>query len=533
MRYTPLTRALLASLVASLIAGCSHAGALPKAPATRSMGTATFIMHWPAKAAVSVRRGPKWISPSTQSVAVEINNDPTLTAIADNPSTGAPAVSSIAIGAPEGTDSITFSLFDAAGAKGNQLGQATITANIEAGKNNTVSATIDGIVASVDIAPLPNQPNVTAPRDASGAFTIAGDLPVTFAAAAKDADGNVILGPGDPIQYSAQSIDPSLSVNAVANQPNQFTIQVVHPPTSAGQQLPVLVKARDAVGGFAQTNRSVALAPLIYVAYQNSGAGAIGAMDAAGTAVPLPGAFSGLMIPVSMAYDGDDHRLYVVDGATQTLQAYNSDGTALDGYTAPSVPLATGVAYDYHNKDLYVSSSNNTVAVFDTAGNSIAEPGTFSSLNDPVAIALYDAGSAFYLAVANAGNNTYATYHEDGTPAAFGFVRRYVVSTGTLVPSGITSRPSGVIIVSGNDGTGDILQAHALAGGLGYGSQTAGLGGPIGLSFEPTSDAFVVANKTSANITLYNSDPSTSYNLLNTLASPANLTNPVSTAVAY
>lgn len=534
MRYTALTRGLLASLIAGLTAGCSHSGALPHASGAQSIATATFIMHWPAKNAVtSVRRGPKWVSPSTQSIAVEINDDPSLTTIADNPSTGGPAVSNVVIAAPAGNDSITFSLFDAADAKGNQVGQATIAANIQAGKSNTISATIDGVVASVDIAPLPNQPNVTAPGDASSPYIIAGDLPATFVANAKDADGNIILGPGDPIAYSAQSIDPSLVVNAVAGQPNEFTVQAVHAPTSAGQRLPLLVKAVDAVGGFAQSDYSIGLAPLIYVAYQNSGMGSIAAINGAGMTVPLPGTFAALTTPVAMTFDADDHRLYVVDAATQTLQAYNSDGTAVSGYTAPSTPGATGVVYDYHNKHLYVAGSNNTVSVFDAAGSSIAVPGTFMNVNAPAAIALYDAGSSFYLAVANAGNNTYATYNEDGTPAAFGFVRRYVVSTGTVVPSGIAAEPSGPIIISGNDGTTDILQAHALSGGLGYGSQTAGLAGPNGLSFEPTSAAFVVANKTSGNVTLYSGDPSTSYSLLNTLPSPATLTNPVATAVAY
>jgi hypothetical protein len=521
---------LLAVLAAAGLTACSGSGSTvasmaAKQPAGRA--NASFVMHWPGLHASSGVRRLKYISPATKSVAIEVNGDATLTKKVDTPVTnGQPQTSTIAFEAPVGDDTITFSLWDQPGATGNELGQATIAVTIASGKTNTVNATIDGLIASVDFIPLPNQPTVASATDPSGAttYTISGDLPVTFAAAAKDADGNVIIANGSPIAYSATASTAVFALSPVAGQANQFIVRAEQPPAQ-GAKYAIVAHATDGQGGLGQSNYRVSLAELTYIAYENAGAGTIAAFDASGTRIPLAGAFPGLKDPVGLAYDGRDHRLYVVDKATGSLLAYQSDGTPVSGYAAPALAGMNGVALDTHTMTLYVSSSSDAVRAYTVDGAPVATPGGFPLLARPVGIFYYDPISALF--VANAGNNTVSHYGEDGSTVGLGPMRRAAYSTGSVVPASIGGDGSGLFVVGGNDGTSDLLTEFLITGvpPASGGTTTSGVAAPAGIAYDLSTGDFYVADNASGNVTVYDRALS---GLVKTIAAPSAFSQPTS-----
>ena len=95
----------------------------------------------------------------------------------NNPSTN------LTIAAPSGVDNFAFTTYDEQNGEGNALSAATLTQTVLAGQANFVSATLNGIVASLGIS-LAN-----ASLPAGAAATTAVNV------SALDADGNVIVGP--------------------------------------------------------------------------------------------------------------------------------------------------------------------------------------------------------------------------------------------------------------------------------------------------------------------------------------------------
>jgi hypothetical protein len=524
-----IRRFVAAAAALALVTGCSGKSGGPLPPAKSSgLVPATFVMHWPAASQTSARR-PHFISPSTKSVAIDINDDPSLSVISDNPSTGQAVTSNVAVQAPPGDDTITFSVYDQTGAKGNELGQVTITQTIAPGQANAINAVIDGLVASVELDPLPNQATVSSSTDPTGGvtYTIAGDLPVTFAAKAKDADGNIIVGPGSPVSFDLTSTNSLLGVTPVSGQSNEFVVRVSGTP-QLGSAFGVLAHATDALGNTSQSNYSVKLASLTYVAYQNAGTGTIAAFDESGQPVKLPGAFPGLTKPLAIATDPVNHRIYALDKTSGSILAFKGDGTAASGFTPPSVPNATSIMFDYNVGRVYVTNSDNTVGVFNADGSAAQIDGTFPNLNQPVALTLDDVNPMFWIFVANAGDNTYSTFTEDGNPQPFGPMRRAVFSTAAIVPAAIAT-DSEQILVAGADTSGNVMQAFSLLGTPGA-KLRKGLSGPAGATYNTFDGNYYVANRVSGAVTVYDSQIA---GLIRTIAAPTGLSVPVSIAFVF
>lgn len=472
------------------------------------------------------------------SVVVEVNNDASLTTIANNPSTGQPATSNVSVNAPPGNDTITISLYDKTDGNGNELGQATVTQQIVAGQANTLSATIDGLVASVDLQPLANQPAVEATTDASGAtgYTISGGASITFAASAKDADGNVIVGPGDAITYSADAVNSALSVSPVAGHADQFT--VTSGTTRASHPVGLLVHASDGQGGNAQSNYAVTLAPMLFVAYLNGGApsGQVATMTMTGRNLPAAGAFTGVTNPVSLVFDEDDRRLYVLDGTSHQLLAFNSDGTAVSGYTAPTIASGVGVTYDSNNHDLYVAASDNSVSVFQTDGSPVTVAGTWDNNATPTGIAAYVTPDGFaQIFVANAANNTVARYNEDGTDGPFTPLSRTPYWDAGFPPAALAMNPdNGIAYYDGVDtnGTETLAAVPAVQGNYfdAIAVVSSGLSGASGLLYDSNDGEVIVSNRLSGTLNIYDTYLG---GLLTTISAPSGLSTPVAVGIAY
>lgn len=530
-------RAALTALITSVsLAACGGHGSSPL-PRTPQGAQLNFTMHWPAKTSTMSLRRPKYISPSTMSVVVEVNNDASLTTIADNPSNGQPVTSNVVVNAPAGNDTITISLYDKTGGNGNELGQVTVTQQIVSAQVNTLSATIDGIVSSVDFKPLPNQSAVATSTDASGAttYTISGGATATFVATAKDAGGNVIVGPGDPITYTANAVNPALNVAQDSTHPERFT--VASGSTRASHPVGVTVHAADGQGGTAQSNYSITLAPMLFVAYLNGGGPAqIAGMTMTGQKLSLPGTFPGATNPIGLVFDEDDRRLFELDGTSHELLAFNSDGTAVAGFTPQTVPAGVGLTYDSNNHELYVASSDNGVSVFQTDGTPVSVPGTWDNNSTPTGIAAWvipNNGGLEQIYVANAGNNTLARYNEDGTDGPWVPVSHTPFYDVGMPPVAVAADAdvNGVMYVDGIDGTGtETLTVLEALPGFPISSITTGLSGAAGILFDSADDFVLVANRTSGTLSVYDGMLG---GLVTSIPAPSGLSTPIAIGIAY
>jgi streptogramin lyase len=209
-----------AALIALLAAGCGGGGgatsATPPVAAQQGqqpqgMASVVFTMVWNSPTPQSAKRRPQYVPPTARSVSVSVNGG--------TPQyLNAPA-STLTIDAPVGTDTFVFQTYDEQNGQGNVLSRASVTQTIVAGGANTVSAVLNGVVASVTISLSNPSPNAGVPAT------------VNVNVAARDADGNTIVGPGDysvpihlAISDSTNSGTLSLSTNNLQNPAQTATL---------------------------------------------------------------------------------------------------------------------------------------------------------------------------------------------------------------------------------------------------------------------------------------------------------------------
>ncbi|HTD37305.1 MAG TPA: hypothetical protein VK669_07315 [Candidatus Limnocylindrales bacterium] len=193
-------RLIGAAVIAALAAGCSGGGGTsavpssptaPQAPASAGMALVTFTMKWNGTTTTSSVRTPRYVPPTARSVSVTVNGG--------TPQyLNAPA-STITIDAPVGTDTFVFQTYDEQNGQGNVLSRASVTQTIVSGAANSVTAVLNGVVASVTVSLSNAAPNAGVPAT------------VNVNVAARDADGNTIVGPGD------YSVPIHLAVNDPTN----------------------------------------------------------------------------------------------------------------------------------------------------------------------------------------------------------------------------------------------------------------------------------------------------------------------------
>ena len=382
------------ALGSNACAGGGHA-VPPASHATQSKVRipVSFTMHWPTRGAAQARRRPVFVSPSAQSVVIEVNPDapaPGPVTFANAPPAG--GTSTITIDAPAGNDEFVISLYDQVQvpgetvAAGNELGSVSLAQTIAPDVTNTLSATIIGTVASVRIGPLPNQSNVLSVTGSSpAAFELVGRAPAIFMVAPLDVDGNVIVQPDAP---PAISLAPNvravgiLSVTPVSGTTNQYTVQAVAANTTT-YPTSIVATAFDANGNSATSSEIVDLTSAVYVAYANGGSPAVARFDPHGVQLPLPsGAFAGLKNPVAVAYDPVDREILVADSGLGKVVAFDENGGTLGSFTAPAITGVNGVVYDPNDGYVYASGTSG-VTVFSPSGGPPlgGAPVTFAAAN--------------------------------------------------------------------------------------------------------------------------------------------------------
>ncbi len=202
-------------VVAGMLSACGGGGgmssAVPSAPGTLAsqMAQVTFTMHWNDVTPSSIQ--PKYVPVTARSVSVSVNGG--TPQYVNSPAT------SIVIDAPVGSDTFVFQTYDEQNGQGNVLSRATVTKAIVAGTANTVTAVLNGVIASLLISLSNASPNAGVPAT------------VNVNVAAKDADGNTIVGPGDysvpvklAINDSTNSGTLSLSTNTIPNSGTTATL---------------------------------------------------------------------------------------------------------------------------------------------------------------------------------------------------------------------------------------------------------------------------------------------------------------------
>lgn len=484
-----MKRAVLIA-IAGALAGCSagsNSAALPHTGDFNRTAGVAFTMKWPAPGSAASRR-PHFVSPSTQSVIIEVNGDPSHTTFVNAPQNG--GTSTVAINAPIGQDSFVISLYDQpqtpgeTSTVGNELGQATVSQTIESGKTNVVNATVSGIVSRVAVAAAPNQPFIEPLK--TGGFSLVGDAAQVFTATALDADGNVIVpAPALTITVPTYENNPPIgttffAVNPVDGHPDEFAVNATTPDEAGifAVNTTMTASAKDDLGNTASTTYPLVQSPAFFVSYGSSisGAAPLTIFDGSGTMLSMPaGAFSGLQNPVAVAYDHDDRRLYVADSGLGQLLAFNADGTPVSGFPLTQVPGANGVAYDANNRLVYVSGSNQVVA-FTTDGKPVSTGG-FQYTNHPSSVA-YISGP--YICVGSADSGTIDVYDESGN-----WIQNF--AAGFTATTGMSADPKvNDIFVSGTVARGgnSIIRAYT----YGYIEGGVTVTDPHGLAYDAIDD---------------------------------------------
>jgi hypothetical protein len=511
---------LAAALAVSACSGQSASltpATAPAAPAQTHAHRArvAFAIRWPRKP-VTVKRktSPQFVSPSTMSVVVTVVAGAAQSkAIANN--TGS-RISTISLDAPVGSDTFTVSLYDAHQPKsapspvGRLLGQVSLVQKIVAGKLNTVAATVNGLVRSVTVAPLAQQPFL---EGSSASYTIVGQHTATFVVTPRDADGNAIVPPGITPTVSLQT-DPSNSYFAVlpsASSATQFSVVVTAaaPPNA----LPgFTARATDAQNTTVTTTLTIAQRAEVYVSYGN---GKVLAFDDAGNPILLAAkAFAGLTNPVSLAYDTVDETLFVADSTSGTIFAFDPDGNAKSGFTPAPLSGVLGVTWDSTSTMSTLDAVAASSAVIANARTGL--PSGDTAVVSPFTVAT-GAGIAYapegptypdLLLVSDQSTGALDAYTPYGVPTLFG-VQHVTVGPPAGTPGAIATDPTGLTAwVTGTvsaSGTGEIwrlpLETNAPPE-----SAIADANIPAGLAYDANLDRLFVAESSGANVAAYMTD---------------------------
>jgi virginiamycin B lyase len=322
-----------ALLAAFLVTGCGgNGGTVPSAPSgntpqQQQTASVTFTMHWNSSGTSSTVRRPQYVG-SALSIGVTINGG--IPQYLNAP------VTTMAMNAPVGSDTFSFTTYDEPNGGGNVLGTASLSKQIVLGTTNTISAVLNGVVASYALT-------IANPNPPAG-VAVTEQLSLN----AFDADGNLIAGTAS--NY-AQSFTLSISDPANTGQltlsrtsiPSRGTIVTVH--YAGGTLLNASVVAT--APGLPTTSAVFAPKPTVYEYSVTAGvqpqwiaAGSDGNMwfTEAGSAnavakITLNGAtITPYTIPTANAYpsgivSGSDGRLWFTETISSKIGAVTTSGT--------------------------------------------------------------------------------------------------------------------------------------------------------------------------------------------------------------
>lgn len=232
-------------LAATALAACSATKvyrivsptAAPSSSSTASAGGPDLLFQLVIPTSATLRRvRPQYVSPATASIAIALDGG---SVTAQNVGSADPGCASanggitctIAVAAKAGQHSLVVETLDRpnsgtsatfSGLNGNVLSSATLPLTVSATSATTVySTSLNGVPASVLIAPAPGQSNVAGTQSTGFTFTTASGS-AEFVVVALDADGNPIVGPGAPA-LAPLGTPSGMTLTPVANSQDLYT----------------------------------------------------------------------------------------------------------------------------------------------------------------------------------------------------------------------------------------------------------------------------------------------------------------------
>ena len=377
-------------------AACAQRAALPMdVPARHPAAASTvFTMHWPAPKSGRTAH-PDYISPATLSLSIEVNNAQSLGAVVNNPGTG--GTSKVTIDAPVGTDVFLIKAYDQLNAQGTVLSQAQVSQKIVAGKANTVSAVLNGVVGSMVLS-------LSNPSPIAGSAT-SSSLTVT----AKDADGNVIVGPGDYDQAihlsDSDAFATSLSGTLVTGPVSALTLSY------NGNSILSAVITASAVGVPSST---VSFSPTPHV-YE----------------FPVPTAGAG----PSFIASGPDGALWFTEGSANQIGRITTGGNITEFAVPTASSGVNGIAAGSDGALWFTENNANQIGRI-TTGGTVSEFAVPTAGSQPAFIAAGPDGALWF--TENTGNKI-------GRITTSGGVSEFAVPTASSVPDGIAAGPDGAL----------------------------------------------------------------------------------------
>lgn len=211
--------------------GSTSPGPPQNAPTAAPAGQtqATVVIKIPAASPPALQSlRPKYVSVNTQSITVGIDGGTpqainlTPTSPGCSASGSPPATTcSIRFNSQFGSHTFAFVTFDGLNGSGNALSRNTLVSASPASGPWTINVTLNGVPASLSVAPLPASSFL---RWFGNAAALYGTAPQSVALLALDADGNIIVGTGAP-RLSMVASGSIVTVAQSTTTPNTFTLQ--------------------------------------------------------------------------------------------------------------------------------------------------------------------------------------------------------------------------------------------------------------------------------------------------------------------
>jgi len=412
------------------------------------LAEATLHIVVPEKTTDGKRR-PAYISPSTTQLAWSIGSSPQpavqLTTPSPCTSTGSGLSCTVNFYIAPGTYTFTFTCEDV---NGNALSTATSTNyTLAAGSASTLSLTLGGIAANFSVTSSSNNFGTSGTLFAvygGSAVTLAinaqdADANLIVGNGAPTITATLLPSPSPPATLTGSGSTFTLTSTYQSDSPTQ--------PGSAVLQISASPYPGSGATSFSKTYQFLFYVPWIYVtnsagnvlAYDELGTPQSPAPLVSGlpapvaiafgsstsppylyvatvtTPTPIPSpvgsntlgpnvggiiayngdgstpspaptpAFSGVGVPVGLAFDTNNSQLYVVNSSGTSLQAFSaSGGTAVSSAT---ISGPTGIVFDSNNNELYVSTSAGVVVYTETGTQDASK--SFTGLSSAIGIA-YD-----------------------------------------------------------------------------------------------------------------------------------------------
>ncbi|HTW85089.1 MAG TPA: NHL repeat-containing protein [Candidatus Sulfotelmatobacter sp.] len=424
-----LSTAPLVAVFAFGAAGCGGSGAVSPAThaatPTEKTGTARFVIDG-AVAGVTQgsSRRPRYISPATQSITINVTDQGSSTSVSGYPQTAnltptssgcsstlASTQCTLTLTLGPGDYDATFTTYDQPNGAGNQLSAAqNVPFSIVAGTTNTITLTIGGIPTSVRI--IADSPTTIAGDPVNGFTLPTGDNGYVTVLGV-DADGNYVLGVGAPTVALSSSDTTSYTVTASGSSaPNRFLLTNAAPYAGAALLTATVTPSAQSGASTLTMQAHVFSQPsVIYV--EEVEVDAVLGFSPFGT-LEVSSGFTGTGGPSAAVFDPANGFIYVTNAANSTITVYTANGTkqTLSG-SFPNLSTPEGIVYDPTNGYLYVANEgNSTITVYDANGNQQTPSGTFAGLNEPHGL-LYDPANGF-IYVTNVLGNTVTAYDMNG-----------------------------------------------------------------------------------------------------------------------